>query len=407
MSCTGRLPTTSRVRGGFTLLEVVLALAIAIVVLYGVHMGVSVVLRAVDDARRHAEHAQLARALLQVVADDLRGVVFTPQRDIESMLPSLPRGALGGLGGSSGQSGSQNSGGGSGGSSGGSSGRNSGGSAGGDSGSRSRGSSSGTSGGQSGGVSSGGGSDPGMSLLGEDSLSSTQGEGASTEPATSEDSRSVPAVAGLYGSQYQLQIDISRLPRLESSWSTDPDAAARAAPVEIRSVSYYLVGGASAAPGGTMPSAALPPGTGTGATGGLVRRELNRASALYAATTGAPMDAAPYDRVLAPEVVLLEFRYYDGTGWVTQWDSSTQGGLPVAVEIVLGLLRPGSLTAESALSGVGISLEADDIRFYRRVVHLPNAAVRDTSAGTAAAGEASAGEASAGVTSTGSSEVAP
>ncbi len=257
-------------------------------------------------------------------------------------------------------------------------------------------------------MSSGGGIDPGMSLLGQDSLSSTQDEGASSEPASAEDSSSVPAVAGLYGSQYQLQIDVSRLPRLESSWSTDPDAAARAAPVEIRSVSYYLVGGASAAPGGTMPSsAALLPAGAAGTAGGLVRRELNRASALYAANAGTTLDATRYERVLAPEVVLLEFRYYDGTGWVTQWDSSTQGGLPVAVEIVLGLVRPGSLTADGALPSVGISLEADEIRFYRRVVYLPNAAVRDTSAGAASAGDGSAGEGSAGATSTGSSEAAP
>jgi type II secretory pathway pseudopilin PulG len=398
MSTSGPSATTSGVRGGFTLLEVVLALAIAIVVLYGVNMGVSVVLRAVDDARRHAEHAQLARALLQIVADDLRGVVFTPQRDIESLLPALPRGALGALGGSSGQSRSGGSGGSSGGGSGSNSGSGSGGSLGGTSGGASGGgSSSGRSGGSSGRSGSGGTgsgstgsgstSGLGMSSTGDGDLPAAEGE--STESESQSDSGSVPAVAGLYGSQYELQIDISRLPRLESSWQTDPDGIAHPASAEIRSVNYYLAGGAAAAPGATTSNAAFASSASVGALSGLVRRELNRASALYAATAGTAIDAARYDRVLAPEVVLLEFRYFDGTTWLTQWDSSTQGGLPVAVEIVLGLVRPGSLTAEGSSSGAGIALEAEDIRFYRRVVYLPNAALRDPVSGSPASQESS------------------
>jgi prepilin-type N-terminal cleavage/methylation domain-containing protein len=37
----------------------------------------------------------------------------------------------------------------------------------------------------------------------------------------------------------------------------------------------------------------------------------------------------------APEVVGLEFRYFDGSGWSDQWDSIARKSLPVAVEAVL------------------------------------------------------------------------
>ncbi len=39
----------------------------------------------------------------------------------------------------------------------------------------------------------------------------------------------------------------------------------------------------------------------------------------------------------------LEFRYYDGRGWTTNWDSSTAHALPVAVEIRLWLIGGTSL----------------------------------------------------------------
>ncbi len=66
-------------RRGFTLLEVVLALGLAVVVLGLVGMGIHVQLAVAAKSRDQVEEAQLARVLLQRVADDLRNAVpFQP-----------------------------------------------------------------------------------------------------------------------------------------------------------------------------------------------------------------------------------------------------------------------------------------------------------------------------------------
>jgi hypothetical protein len=40
-----------------------------------------------------------------------------------------------------------------------------------------------------------------------------------------------------------------------------------------------------------------------------------------------------------PEVVGVEFRYFDGQGWSDEWNSLTRKSLPMAVEVVLRLKR--------------------------------------------------------------------
>ncbi len=66
-------------RGGYTLLEVILALALTVVVLGLVGVGIHVHLAVAAKSREQVEEAQLARALLQRIADDLRNAVpFQP-----------------------------------------------------------------------------------------------------------------------------------------------------------------------------------------------------------------------------------------------------------------------------------------------------------------------------------------
>jgi len=45
-------------------------------------------------------------------------------------------------------------------------------------------------------------------------------------------------------------------------------------------------------------------------------------------------------QLLAAEVVQLEFRYFDGQSWVSQWDSGQTGAIPQAVEVALATRRP-------------------------------------------------------------------
>lgn len=65
-------------RNGFTLLEVIVALALAALLFALIGMTVGIYLRLADAGRAEVEEAQLARALLQRMADDLRGAVGCP-----------------------------------------------------------------------------------------------------------------------------------------------------------------------------------------------------------------------------------------------------------------------------------------------------------------------------------------
>jgi hypothetical protein len=62
-------------RNAFTLLEVILALSLVVVVLGLVGLAVDIHLRLGDKGRTEVEEAQVARAVLHRIADDLRGAV--------------------------------------------------------------------------------------------------------------------------------------------------------------------------------------------------------------------------------------------------------------------------------------------------------------------------------------------
>lgn len=80
-----------------------------------------------------------------------------------------------------------------------------------------------------------------------------------------------------------------------------------------------------------------------------------------------------YTQILAPEVVSLQFRYFDGMMWQTYWDSSQQQSLgllpllPQAIEITLHL-QPVAATTRHAATNAGV-VAANDT--YRMVVAIP------------------------------------
>ena len=403
-----------RARRGYTLLEVMLVLLITMVLVTAVGAALNIYLRSVEAGRAEVEQAQLARALLRRIADDLRSAVPVVV-DSSGAEPSTASSALNGAissatGGSGGGSGSS-SGGGSG-SSGGSSSSanitnitgstgvtNIGGStgatstgttspesaqsagsvsdmSGGSSGtSKSGGSSSGSSGGKSsssGGSSSGGSGSSGSSGTGGSS-SSGGGSGGNADSSESESSGEVTiAPLGVYGNQYDLQVDVSRLPRIDRmdslTGTITPDgiAAAGDPPSDVKTVSYYISNTAAAAApvaanAGAVESA-MP-------TGGLVRRQVDRSIMNYGTLYGGSTDEGTREQVLAPEATALEFRYYDGTEWLTSWSSTDRGAVPVAIEIMLTLRAADAAPVGSTLllASPGVPQE----QTYRLMVHLP------------------------------------
>jgi hypothetical protein len=118
-------------------------------------------------------------------------------------------------------------------------------------------------------------------------------------------------------------------------------------------------------------------------------------------------DAAGLDsaaEILASEVTYVEFRYFDGTTWVSEWDSQTQQGLPLAVEILLSVAtRTDGTAAQTALASL-TGEPADNIieTTFRHVVHLRGAdAAGGSSDTTAAAGDATGGTSSGATQATG------
>jgi hypothetical protein len=96
--------------------------------------------------------------------------------------------------------------------------------------------------------------------------------------------------------------------------------------------------------------------------------------------------------LLAPEVVHLEFRYYDGQQVTEVWDMQEMQSLPVAVEVRIWLAHQGSEPATGAPYDLASLVAA--ARQYRQTVHLPMSAVAASAMGGDAGGESSSSSSS-------------
>lgn len=281
-------------RRGFSLLELILALALSGLILFAVGMAIDLHLRVLSVRRTHVEEAQVARAVLRMIADDLRGAVRRVEMDTSSVqLPDveIPEELEG---------------------------------------------------------------------FDEESLTGEEEEDSS-EIA---DTVIPPPVPGLYGNMLEIQVDVSRLPRLDefqSMMAPDAMAAATDIPSDLKTVSYYV-------------APADPSATSLNASGGLVRRVLDRAVMQYAGSFGDLSIADASAQVIAPEVTSIQFQYFDGVGWYPEWDSDALGGLPLAVEIVITVAPLDMVTINQFTTATVDPTQVDlQQRTYRLVVRLPAA----------------------------------
>jgi hypothetical protein len=305
-------------------------------------------LRSLDSKRGDVEEAQVARAVLRMMADDLRSAVQTPVIDTSQISSS---GA--GSGGTGEATGGESMGEGGGGS--------------GESGA-------GGSGGQASGA--------GTTGTETETASNTQDIAGST---------TLPPVVGVYGNQYELQVDTSRLPRVDQYDPSFSQSGIADIPSDVKTVAYFLRTTAISQEPRGQP--------------GLVRRSIDRAVAEWSVAGGGVASQSDGD-LLAPEVTGLEFRYFDGTQWLAEWDSEQLGGLPMAVEIVIVVDRavlqeqPGLLVANPEIAGGGALA---DPRLYRLVVQLPGAQPCQPATGETTTGETTTGESSSGTGTGGTS----
>lgn len=323
--------------GGFTLIEVILALFLSVIVLSAITTAIFLHVSVLDKRRGRIERAQLARNILHRMADDIRSAVqYKPVDvsqleqmmsgvDLTSLLASDAAGAMLGEAAESGMTtddlsgmadslggGSQNA--------------------------------------ATSGLTSGG--DMGME---EDSANTTD-IASSAAP---------PTEPGIYGNELELQIDTSRMPRKDqyNPLLAGANVNTTDIPSDIKTIAYYYQ------EGGLESDLSANSLEDDSASGGLVRREVTRAVARYAVDNGSDLTGLGKADLLAEEVTLVQFRYFDGTEWQTEWDSESTGALPFAIEIQITLTDDPDGTKTDAM---GQSEEPVE-EVFRLVVHIPMA----------------------------------
>lgn len=339
---------TRRARLGMTLLELILALSLSVLIMAAIGMAINLHMKTLHARRTNVEEAQLAQQVLRRLANDLRSAVQYQVIDF-SAIEQLASGQAG-ASAMAGMAGDD----------------------------------------------SGLGAALLAGLSGED-------ETSATEQTSIASSMAPPTIPGLYGNQYELQVDVSHLPRVdEYHVMLNPLSGETVAdiPSDVKTVAYYLQPDTMAtATTNTLNDPTMADRVrATGAVGrGLVRRQVDRAVSLWAAQNN-NLDALNLQgELLAPEVTGLEFRYYDGTEWLTEWDSDIRQGLPVAVAIAIEIggdpsqaesETPPSLLQPTTLDPNQLATADPARMLYRLVVHLP--ASEATSADTARFAETTA-----------------
>lgn len=301
---------------GFTILEVVLTLSMAVVLMSLVGATLQFYSRNMNVRDMDVRRIQLAASLLQMMADDLRAAVYSEPFDastLESFLASAAGGEVAqaldpaasevlGLGGAE-------------------------------------------------------------SLLEEPVLE--------TETLDLQNSMLTLRRPGMIGNQTEIQFDISRLPRLEQWQQTLGESPAEVTdvPSDLKTVTYYIqpvgaVGGVSDPLQEYLPAEAL--AEGSAAPGGLVRRELDRAANKWALESGGIGGILATGELLAAEIVAVEFSYFDGLQWQTFWNSDDRQALPVAIQIKLTVGDPPSSEAAPASTE-----QAPAARVFTQIIALP------------------------------------
>ncbi|MCC9601670.1 type II secretion system protein GspJ [Stieleria sp. JC731] len=276
-----------RSRDAFTLLELLLTLALAVVLMTLVNAAFNFYVKNMDSSDAEMRRTMLASAVMQMIEDDLRATVHPIAIDtsaLEELLKSTASSATGGSGG----------------------------------------------GGQTGGdAEAAGTADPSVATEDE----------AIEEDSTLIGNAVVLQTPGLVGNQFQIQIDTSHLPRLEEyavMMAAEPGELLDL-PSDLKTVTYYVQ---SADAIGVDDELSKLDGSTGQSSGGLVRRILDRNITLFALTQGNLSALNQTGELLAPEVASVEFSYWDGTLWQIEWNSDDMGELPLAIKIELSMIDP-------------------------------------------------------------------
>lgn len=218
--------------------------------------------------------------------------------------------------------------------------------------------------------------------------------GATDEaPADGTSTGSTALPLGVYGSATNLTIDISRIPRIDeynAQQNTLLNGTLSDLPGDIKSVSYFVQLPTTMGVTDSMNEVSTTQ-TSTGGVAGLVRRALDRAVMDNAEEMGQSDQLNRTGELVAPEVLALEFSYFDGTQWLTTWDSSTQG-LPWLVDINLAMQSKSGEKNGAVPPGISLTTMTYDerqrygIEIYNLTVTIPGAQLQSTGNADASGG---------------------
>jgi prepilin-type N-terminal cleavage/methylation domain-containing protein len=308
----------------FTLIEVIAALGISLILMAAVYGAFLLYSRIMVTAARPIDQGQISRAILSQIARDLKSVVYRPPE--ATTQDSSGEAAAGDSSSSGTESGSTNSG------------------TGGTSGAQSATSGTTTTTGTTGAKGASG-------TTATTGTTQQAGTAATTEPTEEETTTGTAAPTltsgnsslGLVGNANTLVMHVSR-PERGLSYSAASGATSLASRTsDLLSVSYFLASRGGGGLAGTVGENVVRDQSLRESDGypvGLARLEGDRLAIEHADIESDDQAMAAASQLIAAEVVVLEFRYYDGAAWVTEWDTAAQGRLPHAVEVKMGFRPP-------------------------------------------------------------------
>ena len=304
-------------RRGFTLLEVVLATAIAVLLLGALYVAVDMQLGYMQMSRDVVEESTLSRALFTRMDNDASQVVGLSDPARFRFANGLDTPDV-------------------------------------------------TSSSQQGGTSPGGASPAATTPAAASSTTTPASTSTSSGAASSFGSTSATTTAagvsnivlplGVEGDSETLHLFVSNLPReiyASGNSFADISSGAYTPPVvgDVRRISYWLVGG------GDSPA-------------GLARQDVPLATSDDALQNLPPGVDNESSYIIADEVRSLSFQYFDGQQWWDSWDSTELGpdgatpiGSPVAIAVTVGVARPHSPGQPADAS----------LRMYSHTLFIPSA----------------------------------
>lgn len=176
-------------------------------------------------------------------------------------------------------------------------------------------------------------------------------ESATTTTIESEQEDEWTGSLGIRGSASELWIDLSYI-RRQIDFSMTATAGS-----DLQTVAYFL-STANSSQGDSSGQAAVGEGLVRSRGDRSVLRTLN-------ASSGDSILPGPME-LLAPEIEQVGFRFFDGLTWYEEWDSSTIGALPRAVEISIGFRAPFDDTGYLGNAVVNAATKS-----FRMVVAIP------------------------------------